>query len=127
MEKNQKKAIAFIVGFLVLALVAWWILWNGKEVGTKVHIYQDGKEIKVISLDLVTKKEQFTVYGKQGGYNVIEVENGKISIVKASCPDKICIETGCIQDDLVPIVCLPNKLMIKIEGEKENTMDAITR
>lgn len=131
MEKRQKRsqiiAIIFLVILLIGAAITWWILWQGKKEGTVAHIYQNGKEIKVIHLDMVTEKEQLTIYGENGKYNQIQIENGKISIIDASCPDKICIETGAIQNDLVPIVCLPNKLMIKIEGAENNGLDAVAQ
>ncbi len=50
-----------------------------------------------------------------GEYNDILVENGKIRIADASCPDKLCVNMGYISEPLMPITCLPNHLVIRIE------------
>lgn len=36
------------------------------------------------------------------------------------------METGEIHDSLLPIACLPNNLIIKIEGGEENEVDTKT-
>ncbi len=38
----------------------------------------------------------------------------------AECPDKICVKHGELKSLNNPIVCLPNKIVIKFEGEAEN-------
>ena len=38
-------------------------------------------------------------------YNVIEVKNGKASVIEADCQDKVCYANG---------VCLPHKMTLKI-------------
>ena len=45
------------------------------------------------------------------GKNIIEIKNGRIHMQKADCPDHICMNIGWLSD--VPIVCMPNKLVIE--------------
>ncbi|HBE87040.1 MAG TPA: hypothetical protein DDW53_19330, partial [Lachnoclostridium sp.] len=40
------------------------------------------------------------------------------SITEASCPDKVCVRTGKIHRSGELIVCLPNRVVITIEGEE---------
>ncbi|MBR4895991.1 MAG: NusG domain II-containing protein, partial [Clostridia bacterium] len=49
------------------------------------------------------------------GENTVRVETGRIRIVSADCPDKICVDTGWISDSAAPIVCLPHRLVIRLE------------
>ena len=53
------------------------------------------------------------------GHNTVLVKKGEICMADADCPDKICISQGGISDASYPIVCLPNKVIIKIEGDFE--------
>lgn len=48
----------------------------------------------------------------EGRTNQIQVENGKIRVSKADCPDNTCVHMGWL-DSAVPIVCLPNHLIIR--------------
>ncbi|MDE5952038.1 MAG: NusG domain II-containing protein, partial [Acetatifactor sp.] len=50
-----------------------------------------------------------------GGYNVIEVSPGSIAIIEADCPDKLCVLQGPIADSLLPITCLPHRLVIELK------------
>ncbi len=55
-----------------------------------------------------------------GGSNVLEIvrEDGEplgIRCIRADCPDKICIRTGIIRLETEPIVCLPHRLMVRLE------------
>ena len=54
----------------------------------------------------------------------VKVENGTISIVDATCPDLVCVKTGAISRQGQSIICVPNHIVITIEGEQE--IDAIS-
>ena len=117
----------WIVCFLLLILVSIGAILYFKTSanGTVAVIMQDNAEINRIALDSVNEPYTMRIDNKDGGYNVILVEHGKISVIEASCPDGVCIHQGAISDDLMPIVCLPNKLSITIEkADSELSADA---
>jgi hypothetical protein len=58
---------------------------------------------------------------------VVERKNGQVRMAKTSCPNKICRKMGWIDTSGGIIVCAPGKVMIRITGEKENDLDALTR
>lgn len=61
------------------------------------------------------------------GDTIVEIKNRKVRIKESPCPNKICVHQGWI--DRGAIICLPNRVMVFIEGSegKENkTIDAIT-
>lgn len=70
-------------------------------------------------------KTEFTIGDEKSGYNEIHIENGQVWIHEASCPDQICLSQGKISRDGEIIVCLPNQLMVKIEGGEEDDTDFI--
>ncbi|CAB1243186.1 NusG domain II-containing protein [Clostridium sp. MT-14] len=80
-------------------------------------IKQEGKIINTIDLNKVKGRKQFKIKYKTSHFNLVEVENGKIRIEDADCPDKICIKTGWISKPGESIICLPHKLIINIEGK----------
>ncbi|MBN1352496.1 NusG domain II-containing protein [candidate division KSB1 bacterium] len=62
------------------------------------------------------------------GKSVIQIQDGAVSVQTSDCPQKICVKSGAIQKCGQLIVCVPNKIIIKIEGEdNRRTLDVITR
>ncbi|PWM47482.1 MAG: hypothetical protein DBX47_00680 [Clostridiales bacterium] len=53
------------------------------------------------------------------GLGTIVVKNGKIHFENALCPDKSCEKTGEIYRSGQSIICIPNRLVIRIDGESE--------
>ncbi|MEG6584540.1 NusG domain II-containing protein [Dendrosporobacter sp. 1207_IL3150] len=92
---------------------------------TSVQVTYNGKEIKNVPL----KKghhEEFIINGLKY-YDVIEINDGRVRVREANCPDKICIHSGWISNPHQQIVCLPNKLVIKILSGKSLEIDDIAR
>ena len=78
-------------------------------------IQVDGREIKKIIFDSNIVGKEIPIKTEYG-YNLIEVGDGKIRVVEASCPDKIDVKQGYISKIGETIVCLPNKMLIEIKG-----------
>ncbi|NLA86625.1 MAG: NusG domain II-containing protein [Clostridiales bacterium] len=114
--------ILLITVILILSAAAAVYIYTHKTPGRFAEITQDGVLIRTVDLN---QDAEFTIESPSGGYNRIRVENGAISVVEASCPDKVCIRQGAISDGAQPIVCLPNKLVIKITSPSRNAPDAI--
>ena len=92
-------------------------------------IYQDGRLLQTISLNQVQETYRFTLVAEEGGSNTIEVSPGGIAITQADCPDQICVLQGRITDSLLPITCLPHRLVIELKPESSSTEvlpDALT-
>lgn len=129
MEKSKKQnriAIVIVGGLLLCSLLIWFMLKHYKPNEIQASIYQDGVLIQTVDLEKVETPYELTITGEHGEKNIIKVEPEGISIVEATCPDKLCMKTGVIHNGLVPIVCLPNKLMIKIEGGETQGYDGKT-
>ncbi len=67
----------------------------------------------------------FTLQGKRG-LCVLRIQNGKIRMEKSNCPLKICQHQGWISKPGEMILCIPNQVYVRIEGNIENHLDAIT-
>ena len=120
--KSTKFWIIVIAAVLLLSMAAsaFVLLYHGA--GDTVSVTQDGKVIKRINLDTVTSPYEFVVTGEYGS-NTVRVEQGRICVTDASCPDRVCVNTGWISDGAIPIVCLPNKLVIQVDSAADAQLD----
>jgi Uncharacterized protein conserved in bacteria len=127
--RGLKSTKFWIVGttiILIAAAIASFAVMNGHLQGKAVaNIYQNRKCIYSIELSKVAESYTIQIGGKVS--NTVIVENGRICIVDATCPDHICIHQGWISNGMVPIVCLPNNLVIQIDGSKEADIDTLAR
>ena len=111
MTKGVKISLAALAVILIGALVCALIM-NRPAKSTWVSIIQDGKEIYRIDLANEPDREIRIDY-PDGGYNIVTISGGSISITDADCPDHTCIKTGALRAESVPIVCLPHKLIVR--------------
>ena len=87
----------------------------GNTGGTIAVITVDGEELDRIDLSRVKESYDFEIRTEYGS-NTVHVEPGGISVTKADCPDLICVHQGKITGGGIPIVCMPHRLVIQIEG-----------
>lgn len=104
---------AALLLFIASTASIWLFLYTSRQKPLDAAIFLDGICIKKIDLNSVNGRMIFDVRGE--GVNTIEAEYGRIRIVSADCPKKICVLQGWISSSALPIVCLPNKVVIKIQ------------
>lgn len=110
--------IYIIVAILLLSLAASLYLWTRDAKGRIANVYVDRALVRSVDLDALTSPLRFTVETERG-VNVILAEPGRIRVESADCPDKICVESGWLSDSAAPIVCLPHRVVIELDGETE--------
>lgn len=115
MKLKKLWAAVCIVIFLAGITGSLWLIF--KPHGQTVQIIQDGEVLYTINLD---KSEDRIIEVKyKENKNTIQIKNHKISIIDAECPDHTCMKMGELKSSAAPIVCLPNKLVIKFaESDK---------
>ena len=59
------------------------------------------------------------------GKTKIEIRDGKARILKSPCKLKVFIKSGYIQYADRISVCLPNKVVVRVEGNAERGLDAV--
>ena len=114
-----------IVAIIISSIICIIIRNQNRQPATVALVYQNSKLIKTISLDDV--EEPYTIRIENGdGYNILRVEKGRIRVEEASCPDKLCVNMGFRDNSLLPITCLPNHLVIKIQKDEDHkTLDDV--
>lgn len=113
-----------LIGVLLLAAVSFSFIYQSfiKEAGSQVVVSVDGKEHQ--RLDLY-EDASFYIEGVNGGTNYLVIEGGKAKLYEATCPDLVCVRQRAIQYNGESIICLPNKVVVKVEGGKEQDVDAV--
>ena len=122
MSRNARVILLLLV--LAGAVCAAFVLLRPAGEGTIARVTLDGEVVEEIDLSAVTEGYTFTVEGPGGFSNTIEVEPGRIRVREAGCPDQVCVHQGYISDGTVPIVCLPNRLVIEIISGGGDSLDA---
>ena len=114
MDKKTKIWIAVLLSVVLLGLLGFFAL-SRLGGGTVAVITVDGQEYKRIDLSRVTESYDIEIDTKYG-HNTVHVEPGCIAVTQANCPDGICVAQGAIDRGGVPIICMPHRLVVKIEG-----------
>lgn len=111
--KKLYRDIALVLFLLILALSVF-IIWRvTRENGEWAVVYVDGEEVYRYSLSLDGE------YELNGGTNVLVIESGKAYMKFADCPDKKCVNMGKKSLSGESIVCLPNRVEVRILGGEE--------
>ena len=61
--------------------------------------------------------DTYEIRQDDGAVNVITVENGAVYMKEANCRDGLCIHQGKMKNAAKTIVCLPHKLVVRLEGD----------
>ncbi|HMM22807.1 MAG TPA: NusG domain II-containing protein [Selenomonadales bacterium] len=93
--------------------------------GQEAHISKNGQPMETIPLRPGYHEE--LRLGGATGYNLVEADNGRIRVKEADCPDQLCVRSGWIRVSPQQIVCLPYRVVIKIESARPADVDEITR
>lgn len=123
--------IACISAAAVALAVIAYRLASAKVPGQVVQIIQDGVVVEEIDLSRVREEYSLTLKARDGGYNTILVQPGRICVSDADCPDRICVLQGWLSDQSIPIACVPHHLLILLQAPKDSASpaggDAVTQ
>lgn len=123
MNRKVKICIVIVILLAVISTAAAAAIHFTNADSPIAEVYQNGTLVRTINLKTVTDPYEFTLEGDGEAYNIVRVEPGKIAIIEASCPDKVCVHTGYISDSLMPITCLPNHVIIRIGADSGKSAD----
>ena len=59
-------------------------------------------------------------------YNEVVIKGGEVYVSEASCKNRICVKRGHISKAGESIVCLPNRLVVRIENSEGGGYDDVT-
>jgi hypothetical protein len=125
-QKERKKYIRDLIlvgALLIAALLVLLVIRNrqDRKTGTDAVVTvrtSDGDEVYPLNKD--------GVFSLNGGTNTLVIENGEAWVSEANCPDKVCMGMGKISKNGEFIACLPNQVIIVVEGGEESPVDGRT-
>ncbi len=107
----------------VIAGVFAFNYFSEKNDNLIAEIYFDGKLIE--KADLSENEEKRIVTGEHEDV-IIVARDGEIYFEESSCHDKTCVLSKPLNSSGDFTACLPNKVIIKVVGEKKTAPDAIS-
>ena len=114
---SRRDAALLVILLAVGALLFFFLRINRAEGGTAV-VRVSGEPYG--SYDLHTDQE-IEIQGTNGGTNLLQIRDGKASVIQASCPDLLCVHQGTVSRQGVSIICLPNEVVVEISEAMEGT------
>jgi hypothetical protein len=110
----KKGDIIILTALLCVAALVFCSLYFLSPSGNSVKIEVASKTVAILPLD------EDTVYNVEINgktTNTVEIKSGEVNVTYADCPDKICVNHRVISKNGESIICLPNKVVVSIEGE----------
>ena len=110
---------------LIIALSIILSLWfkPTTQTGNRVIITLDNIPVYTLPLD----NDRILRFEGTQGEMTVYIHDRKVWIGSSNCPHKICMKTGKIEEGGQMIVCLPNRVVISIEGGDDRPVDGITQ
>lgn len=115
-----------LVLFLAVLVAISFLLPLQQGVGVRVLVDSGDKTIFVADLN---KDQQVELPGPLG-MTLLRIADGSAQIVSSPCPQKICIGMGKAQHSGDLLACVPNRIVIRIEGDRgkqERGYDLLSR
>lgn len=98
---------------LLLFLSPYLLLQDKKGTGQKeLIVYRDSKVISTTGLN--DKDELISIDGLN-----LEIKGGRVRVLHSDCPKGLCRHFGWISGPGQTIVCVPKRILVEIEGKKE--------
>jgi hypothetical protein len=116
MKKREWILIASILALAVLLYLAFALV---KQQGDSVIIRVDGQQVAQYSLS------QDGEYALNGGTNMLRIEDGKAYLTDANCPDHLCVKQGIVDENGETITCLPNRLTVTVQSDKQAEVELV--
>ena len=119
---NKKDIILIIIVFIISISMLIYLYFKGDNNYNKAVVYHNNNIIETIDLSI---NDKYIVNGDNGEV-VIEVLDNKIRVINENSPLHLCSKQGFINKSYESIVCLPNKIVIKLINDNE-TVDGVVK
>lgn len=121
--------VVAVVLLLAAVLAGSFWLWKNHAPANgavEVVIEVNGQTTEQFLLSSLTPGEYRRIQGMLG-YSLLEGGDNKVRMVESPCPDKICMGMGWISHPGESIVCIPNRVVVRIVGTSDYDYDGISQ
>jgi len=112
-RKGDWLAIALVM-LTAVGILAGFAAGSGRETPSVVCIYRDGQLVRELPLD---RDARVLIEGEY--VNTVTVSGGRVAITESDCPGRDCVHSGWIEGAGRSVVCLPNRVEIRVTGAAE--------
>ena len=119
---HKKNDIILVITLLAICSIAFLVMFLTRNEGSYAVVVINGQEAATYPLN-----EDITIKLSNGdGYNILTIADGYAQIKSASCPDKLCVKKHKVCYNGESLVCLPNKITVKIVSKIDPETDFIS-
>ena len=114
---NKSDKILLIIITIIILVICCITFSKKSDLPKKAMVYYQND--LVLSIDLTD--DSVNTYEVDGllGKVVIEKNGSKVRVIEENSPNHICSKQGYIEESYEVLICLPNKIVIKIEDEEK--------
>jgi hypothetical protein len=105
--------------FLIIIIFLSSLFFIPRSAGEKVIVIVDKRKEYIYPLNV----DRIVEFRAKIGIMKLEIKNKKARVIESKCPLKICMKKGWIKSKGEQIICVPNQVIIRIDGEQ---LDAVT-
>lgn len=119
MNKPSKEHLSKYILYGVLAAgllgCAAFVL-RPQQTGSLTAVIQVGDQvIQRIDLGDAQQEESFSILDQTGLPITFEIRDHAIRFLDSDCPDKVCVKSGFLKNDMDIASCLPNQTILTVE------------
>ena len=124
--KKFETMLVVIILLLSISAIGIMKFWGTDNQNNTIAIKVDNEVVQQISLGANPNKSEIYDFQFNNNIGYVEIDSGRVRMLEMSrelCPKAICSDTGWISKPYQSIVCLPNKIIVAIEGSHDYDID----
>ena len=102
-----------------------WMHFKPVRPAAEVVVFKYNQE--VLRKSLADSGEEIWIFGEPGRQNAVQRIGRRVRVVKADCPDQLCVKQGWIEKTGDQLLCIPNQLLVEIRSKGAEAIDAVAR
>lgn len=124
-QENKLLIVAIVVVAVAVFAAVQFMghLGKNEQESALVVIAENGNTL--YNLPLSENAEQ--TVATELGTNIVQIQDGKVRVREADCPNQDCVNQGWISNSSAQIVCLPHKLTVSIVNDGKQNVDTVAQ
>lgn len=119
-KKNMTWIVMSIILLIALGLYVFPKFFT--ETADQILVLVDGREYGNYSLH---ETQEIRIETEQG-YNLLVIKEEQAYVAEADCENQVCVHTQAITRNGGQIVCLPHRVVIRLQTIEKSEIDAVT-
>ncbi len=118
----KKSDIILMISIVIIGLISAVYISLAKTKGDKVEIKAANHIYGTYSLYI----DRTVVVEGKNSKNIVTIKDGSVKMSSASCKNQVCVHHSPISKVGESIICLPNKVIVRIKGSSSKGVDAVS-